>query len=116
MPDAPRQSLSKIGAQPCTLAYRLAKAIPNPQTPQKHTTGYGTAFREARPKHPPEYKHESFPPHKEETHKTPAQPHQEGADPIIKRNCDLPACRRDPKHSKLNKMKKIEKYAAHVGT
>ena len=45
--------------------------------------------REARPKHPPEYKHESFPPHNQETHKAPAQPHQEGADPTIKRNCDL---------------------------
>jgi len=66
VPDTPHQSLSKTGAQPCTLAYRLAKAIPNPQIPQNTPLDTALPSREARPKHPAEYKHESFPHHNQE--------------------------------------------------
>lgn len=64
-------------------------------------TGHSTALQKDKIQlHPPEHRHK--PPNQETFHqKAWSNPHLLGEDSINKRNYNLPACRRDLKHSEL---------------
>ena len=77
--DAPHQSFSKTGAQPCYMADRLPKTT-KPIDTLKDTTGHSTALQRNKTQpHLPEYRHKSSQPGNH--HKALAQSHPGGQTP-----------------------------------
>jgi len=92
VPNATHQTFSKTGAQHCTLADRLLQAITNPQTTQSPLLDMALLSRKRRSSSI--YQNTGFP-QPGNLHKVLVQPYPRGKDSTIKRNYDLPACRRE---------------------
>ena len=86
-----------------------------PKDTQKLTTGYFIALeRDEVQLHPPGHRHRL--PQPVNLDKPVVQSHSHGVDSTIKRNNELPACRKGSQTQQSKQNEKAEKYSAGKGT
>ena len=93
VPGTPHQSFSKTGQQPCTLAHRLTKVIPNPWTAQNMLLNLALTFGKTRFSSIHQTTGTSSP--NQENFMSTSSTSPTGSRFQIKSNDDLPACRKE---------------------